>query len=117
MFHQILGLIPSGDLCLMKKILPFLYKHYPEFQYIFWPDLVNAYYSNATVGWMNENLNYVTKEINPPNIPLANRKFLGLFSITRLREWLGIKTTNQLLKRIKTKLKEIDLLTENIYRT
>ena len=43
--------------CLLKRLLPFLYEHYPEFQYIFWPDLTSANYSNATVAWTDKNLN------------------------------------------------------------
>ena len=47
-----------------EKTSPFLHKHYPEFQYIFWPDLASVHYSNAVVAWMDENLYYVAKEIN-----------------------------------------------------
>ncbi|RNA14414.1 glucosylceramidase 4 [Brachionus plicatilis] len=36
--------------------------------YIFWPDLTSAYYSILSTAWMNENVNYVTKDFNPPNV-------------------------------------------------
>ena len=67
--------------CLSKRLLPFLHKHHGDFNYIFWPDLASAHYSNETVAWMNENIYFVPKSINPtksaPSSP--NRKLLGLF--------------------------------------
>ena len=56
----------------MKRLPPFLHKSYPEFHYIFWPNLASAHYSNATVAWMDKNLNYVAKEINLPTVPQAS---------------------------------------------
>ncbi|RNA05686.1 hypothetical protein BpHYR1_010228 [Brachionus plicatilis] len=37
----------------------------------FLPDLASSHYSILSTTWMNENVNYVTKDINPPNVPQA----------------------------------------------
>ena len=42
-----------------------------QFYYIFWPDLARCHYFRQTVAWMDENVNFVPKEINPPNVPQA----------------------------------------------
>ena len=55
--------------CLVKRLLPFIHKYHNDENYIFWPDLASAHYSNETVSWMNENVKFVPKNINPPNVP------------------------------------------------
>ena len=57
--------------CLKKRLLPFIREYHQDLNYIFWPDLASAHYSAATVGWMEQNLNFVAKRINPPNVPQA----------------------------------------------
>jgi hypothetical protein len=57
--------------CLEKRLLPFIHKHYPDFNYLFWPDLASAHYSKETVAWMEENVYFVEKSSNPPNVPQA----------------------------------------------
>ena len=57
--------------CLKKRVLPFIHEHHPDFNYIFWPDLASAHYSKANVAWVEENLEFVLKDMNPPNVPKA----------------------------------------------
>ena len=57
--------------CLQPKLLPFIHKHHGNFNYLFWPDLDGAHYSNETVAWMKENVYFVEKASNPPNVPQA----------------------------------------------
>ena len=53
------------------KLLSFLHKLYGDFDYLFWPDLAGAHYYNETVAWMEENVYFVEKTSNPPNVPQA----------------------------------------------
>ena len=57
--------------CLQSKLLPFIHKHHGDFNYLFWPDLAGAHYSNGTVEWMEENVYFVEKASNPPNVSQA----------------------------------------------
>ena len=56
---------------LVKRLLPFIHKYHNNENYIFWPDLASSHYSNETVSWMNENVKFLPKNINPPNVPQA----------------------------------------------
>jgi hypothetical protein len=57
--------------CLKRRLLPFINCHHRDSNFIFWPDLASAHYSGVAIEWMSENLNFVGKEINPPNVPQA----------------------------------------------
>ena len=57
--------------CLQPKLLPFIHKHHSDFNYLFWPNLAGVHYSNKTVAWMEENLHFVERTSNPPNVPQA----------------------------------------------
>ena len=52
------------DEFLQSKLLPFIHKHHSDVNYLFWPDLAGAHYSNETVAWMEEHL--VEKVSNSP---------------------------------------------------
>jgi transposase len=60
--------------CLEARLLPFIHKYHGDFNYLFWPDLASSHYSKESVAWMNEYVNYVDKESNPPNVPQAKPK-------------------------------------------
>ena len=47
------------------------FAHHSDFNYLFWSDLASAHYSKATIAWMDENLYFVDKGSNPPNVPQA----------------------------------------------
>ena len=57
--------------CLQPKLLSFIRKHHSDFNYLFLPDLAWAHYSNENVAWMKENVHFVEKSSNPPNVPQA----------------------------------------------
>jgi hypothetical protein len=96
---------------LEKNLLPFIHKHHPDFNYIFWPDLAGAHYSNVTVAWMEQNVNYVVKAINPPNVPQARpiENFWGCLAQKVYEGGWESTTEQQLIRRIESKLKEFDL--------
>ena len=75
------------DECLVKRLLPFIKKYLGDEKYIFWPDLASSHNADSVVRWMNENINYVGKDINPPNVPQA--RFLGMLSSKSVRRWMG----------------------------
>ena len=57
--------------CLEKRLVPFIHEHHPYSNYIFWPDSDGCHHSKQAVSWVDENFNFVPKEINPPNVPQA----------------------------------------------
>jgi hypothetical protein len=99
------------DECLVKRLLPFIKKHHEDNKYIFWPDLASSHYAKSVLNWMNENINYVQKEINPPNIPQARpiENFWGCLVQKVYENGWEAKTEAQLSLRIKSKLKEFDI--------
>ncbi len=70
-------------------MLPFIREHHQGTNCIFWPDLASCHYSKQTVAWMDENVKFVPKDINPPNVPQARliENFWGLFGTKSLRGW------------------------------
>jgi hypothetical protein len=96
--------------CLTKRLLPFIHKHHPDFQYIFCPDLASAHYANDTVEWMNQNVYFVRKGSNPPNVPQARpiENFWGCLAQKVYEGGWAAKTEQQLIHRIELKLKEFD---------
>jgi len=99
------------DECLNKRLLPFIHEHHQDLDYIFWPDLASAHYSMESTTRMNENVNYVTKDINPPNVPQARpiENFWGCLSEKVYEGGWQASTEQQLINRISFKLKEFDL--------
>lgn len=97
--------------CLTKRLLPFIHKYHPDFDYIFWPDLASAHYANACVAWMDENVNFVAKEMNPPNVPKARpiEFFWGCLAQKVYEGGWEAKTSAELIRRIELKLKGFDL--------
>lgn len=54
--------------CLQKRLLPLLKKH--KDQTLFWPDLASCHYASSVLQWYSkENVNFVSKQHNPPNCP------------------------------------------------
>ena len=54
--------------CLKKRILPMIQKH--RGRQIFWPDLASAHYAGSTISFYeSNNIEYVPKDMNPPNCP------------------------------------------------
>ena len=64
----------SGDLyrekCIIKRLIPFLFKHHSNGHYLFRPDLASCHYAGQTLHLMDQlGVLYVHKEMNPPNCP------------------------------------------------
>ncbi|RNA10630.1 glucosylceramidase 4 [Brachionus plicatilis] len=97
---------------LNKRHLPFKHENHQDLGYIFWPDLASAHYSILSTSWMNENVNYVTKDINSPNVLQARptENFWGCLSEKEYKGGWQASTEQQLINRIKLKLKEFDLI-------
>lgn len=56
--------------CLNRRLLPMIREH--DGPVLFWPDLASVHYSKATLSWYRDNrVDYVPKEMNPPNCPEA----------------------------------------------
>ena len=103
--------------CLKSKLLPFIRKYHDDNNYVFWPDLATSHQSKNTVKWLKDNnINFIDKSINPPNVPKA-RPIEELWAILSDKVYEGGWTANsskQLIRRIKACIKKIDL---NILQT
>ena len=98
--------------CINKRLLPFIAKYHSNGNYLFWPDLAKAHYSNivrATFDW-KKNIPFVSRVDNPPNVPQA-RPIETLWTVLERKiyenNWEA-KNIDHLVKRIKQKAKELD---------
>jgi hypothetical protein len=96
--------------CLVQRLLPFIEKHHDDGNYIFWPDLASSHYAKQVVSWMEENVNFVSKDLNPPNVPQARpiEKFWGCLAQKVYEDGWEAKTERSLKLRINQKIKEFD---------
>ena len=108
---------PAGDTdvyirkCL-PKLLKFIEKHHLSDKYIFWPDLASSHYANKTSAWLNEQkVPFVPKVANPPNVPKACpiEDFWSILADKVYSESWAATNQEQLVNRIKSQLKKIDL--------
>ena len=115
LFRQSKSVVINSDIyideCLNKRLLKFIHKYHRDYSYVFWPDLASANYSIDCTTWMDENVNYVAKDINPPNVPQARpiENFWGSLSHKVYEEVRQASTEQQLISGIGLKLKEFDL--------
>ena len=48
----------------------FIIREYqPDSNYIFWSDSAGCHYYKQTIAWMDENVKFMPKRLNPLNIP------------------------------------------------
>ena len=94
-----------------ERLLPFIHKHYPEFDYIFWPDLSSSHYFNTNISWMKQNINFVDKCSTPPNIPHARpiENFLGWLVQEMYDGGWQAKSETQIIPLINLKLKKFSI--------
>ena len=53
-----------------KRLLPLIHEHHSDGEYVFWPDLASAHYANNVITYFEvNNINYVKRADNPPNLP------------------------------------------------
>lgn len=96
----------------LKKLIPFIEKYHQGDQYIFWPDLASSHYAKDTLKWLtDQEIPFVPKEANPPNVPQARpiENFWGILADKVYDGGWEAKSGPQLSRRIKQKIKEIDL--------
>jgi hypothetical protein len=97
--------------CIEKRLVPFINQHHSDGEYLFWPDLAGAHYANSVLDYLDrENINYVRKQDNPPNVPEA-RPVEDFWSILKglvyEKNWKA-ENLDQLKGRIQRCLKKIN---------
>jgi hypothetical protein len=96
--------------CLNKRLLPFINEHHADKEFVFWPDMATSHYANKTIDWFNtNNIEFVQKCHNPPNLPQARliETFWAILSRHVYSGGCQAKTPRQLVTRINRKIKEI----------
>ena len=64
----------NGDIyrneCISARLVPMIDELHGDGDYLFWPDLAPAHYAHATIVLFQENnIKFVPKDANPPNVP------------------------------------------------
>lgn len=100
--------------CIKKRLLPFINKYHSNGNFLFWSDLANAHYSNIVQEHLNEEeIRYVARVDNPPNVPQA-RPIELVRSILKRKvyenDWEA-QDIYHLVGRIFKKSKELDRYT------
>jgi transposase len=96
--------------CLKKRLLPFINEHHSDSNYVFWPDLASSHYAKKSIEWFESNgVSYVQKEDNPPNLPQGRpiETFWAILSNKVYERCWQAKSLKQLIRRIKSKFKEL----------
>ena len=58
--------------CIIKRLMPFIEKHYKKHKYVFWPDLASSHYAQLVTNWFDEHkVPFVAKKMNPACVPEA----------------------------------------------
>ena len=96
--------------CLQPRLLPFLHKHYSDFNFQFVHDLTGARYSIETIAKMNENLPFVDNTTNHQNVPQARPKenLRGILAQKVYEGGWEATTQQELISRIQSQLKKFD---------
>lgn len=96
---------------LRKRLVPFINEHHKNGQYLFWPDLASSHYANDVIAFLEtENINYVPKVKNPPNVPEA-RPIEDFWAALKRAVYAGnwqAKNILQLKRRIEYCIKKMD---------
>lgn len=96
----------------LTKLKKFIHTHHGDGKYRFWPDLASCHYSTDTQNWLRrENIRYVPKDFNPPNVPKARpiEDFWGILAQKVYERGWEAKSAATLKRRIALKLKEVDI--------
>ena len=96
----------------LPKLKQFIENKHAGDKIMFWPDLASSHYAKKTTDWLTaQNIPFVPKKTNPPNIPQA-RPIEHFWSVLKRKVYekgWEAKNEQQLIGRIKRKLKEIDI--------
>ena len=106
----------SGEIyrkeCIKACLLPFIKKHHQHDAILFWPDGASAHYAKATTELLQaENISFVAKTANPPNLPQA-RPIENVWSLLKsevYRDGWEAKSVRSLKIRIKKAIGKLDL--------
>ena len=97
--------------CLQNGLLPFIQQHYPQGEYIFWPDLAAAHYARQMIALLEEaDVPYVGGEENPPCVPQL-RPIKDLWGIVKQEVYMGgwtAQSEKQLRLRIHRVMRSLD---------
>lgn len=56
--------------CIKQRLVPFINDMRKKYNVLFWPDLASSHYANCVTDYLkNENIQFVQKDDNPPNVP------------------------------------------------
>ncbi|XP_050500950.1 uncharacterized protein LOC126880917 [Diabrotica virgifera virgifera] len=95
----------------LSKLLQFVNTHHANDQIVFWPDLASCHYARITRDWYEtNNITFVPKADNPPNLPQARpiEEFWAILSRKLYNNGWEAQNQEQLRRRIYTKIREID---------
>ena len=92
--------------------MPFIKKHHPEGNFVFWPDLASAHYAKSVTSYLiSKNITFVQKADNPPAVPEL-RPVENFWSILKgmvyKNNWQAT-SVDELKQRIKYCLKKVDV--------
>ncbi|CAH1102270.1 unnamed protein product [Psylliodes chrysocephalus] len=94
------------------KLLLFINEHHINDEIMFWPDLASCHYARQTKDCSEaNNIPFVPKEGNPPNIPQTRLIEDALLSRKVYDNGWEAENTEQIRRRIYQKIREIDVAT------
>jgi transposase len=97
---------------LRKRLIPFINEHHKNDDYLFWPDLATSHYANEVIDFLeSENISFVAKERNPPNVPEARpiEDFWAYFKRQVYAKNWQATSLSQLKRRIEFCFKNLNL--------
>ena len=97
--------------CVKARLYPFIKKFYPNGRYIFWPDKATCHYARSTLETIEElGINILPADDNPANVPQLRpiERFWALLKRKVYSDGWEAKTREQLIRRIRLKLREFD---------
>lgn len=95
----------------LPKMKRFIDNYHTGDEVIFWPDLASCHYANKTLDWLiKQKIAFVPKKDNPPNVPQARpiENFWAVLKRMVYEKGWEAQNEQQLIGRIKRKLKEMD---------
>ena len=97
--------------CIRDRLLPFIKKHHQNENILFWPDLASSHYAYSVLRCSeSNNLPYVRRSQNPPNVPQC-RPIENIWALIEQMVYQGgweAKNLDQLANQIKSKIKQLD---------
>lgn len=104
----------------LPKLKEFIKKYHARDKIMLWPDLARSHYAKKTMDWLTEQkIPFVPKKDNPPNVPQARpiENFWAVLKRMVYGNGWEARNEQQLIDRIRRKLKEIDINTvQNLIR-